>query len=118
MIYSYKETSYYTFYLWREDQYNAASDGRGVINPRMNHFYPPKYSFGRDSHDGTFQKYQRQHPAPSMALFRSWDYPVGFSDGSFFVFLMETIKVGFLGPSTLPPKKLIFALMVRIFLYQ
>ena len=51
--------------------YTAAGCGIVGVGPRKTHFYPQKYNFGRNRHDGIFQKSQRQHTAPPMELFRS-----------------------------------------------
>ena len=84
MGHSYKERYYYTSYLWRKYNCADSGDGRGGVDPRITHFYHPKYNYDRYRHDGDFQKSQRQHTAPPTALFRSRDYPIGTSDGSLF----------------------------------
>ena len=55
----------------RGGRFPTDGDGRGGIGPRTTHFYPQKYMFCRYRHDGDFHKYQRQHTALPMELFRS-----------------------------------------------
>ena len=51
-------------------------------------------NFGIDRHDGALHKYQCQHTAPPVALFRSRYYPVGASGSYLFGFSDGYGKVG------------------------
>ena len=59
---------------------------------------PKIYNFGKYRHYGNFQKFQRQHTAPPMELFRSREYPVGAFDVSLFGVAAGDCK-GCVGPS-------------------
>ena len=109
-----RKVIFYTIYL-QGGHYTAAGCGIVGVGPRKTHFYPQKYNFGRNRHDGIFQKSQRQHTAPPIKLSSIKNYTVGTSDSSLFGVAHGNGK-GDVGPRTtnLTSQKIIIGSMVSI----